>query len=685
MTPLAQNSVKLDAKRIRYVQDAGNSPDPQILFWVTDFRASRARKKKIQKDKQLHATREIFRVDFDRALESALGDPVAFQNMKDSMTAENIIPDCHTDSEHLFTPFFGTLAAKIGFVLDYAAVSPASDSFSGHGLTESRSRIQLPWALKGCQFDETNVLIWTFNFQAFSPLDQNNISDSCNDDVSHYHQELLDSSNARIVFLCGPRATNALRLVHKKRYFLELRGFHYTVYLSRTPFSTGPQYRLFICCPALPAQIWSTRRCEGAQIGEALRFAISMLSLDGIRPYSVETVMVVGTILSWARAHRMGKPSVTVETINFHVALWLTRKGIPLDRLKRIVEIAGNLPRALLMILYCLNAELPETHQPSKKRFPDQAEEYHLQLTSSKKVRCYEPFDMGACSKIHALVREGIKDENEKYVERLKSLGVDLSVGHSSGQSSVQSPVQSSPSSEDATDLLIGKELPSPETLTTVKSVILRSHNNQLTKKERALDKKLDVDITDAMRLGSEAVDLGILDPSISRPKRQNRPKIRGRIWERQVDVFRQSEYSYRVDPAGSRKISVKYCPIVFPAGEDIGNGEAYVKIVINPPGKAHPQCYATRATDVDPASRMAFQLRFQPFKGPEVKRYATHDALTSIYRANTLVDILLGIPIEDIARKPRRYIYFWGESRIPAGLERFMGGSYTEGTILDV
>lgn len=96
--------------------------------------------------------------------------------------------------------------------------------------------------------------------------------------------KLLNSSNARIIFLCGPRAENIFRSPSKKRYSLELQEICYPIWVADSPPSSGFSKRLFIRCPA---RIWSNIRCDGAMFSEALRFAISMLELKENRPYSV--------------------------------------------------------------------------------------------------------------------------------------------------------------------------------------------------------------------------------------------------------------------------------------------------------------------------------------------------------------------------------------------------------------
>lgn len=127
MTPLAQNRVKQDFQRIKYVDQASNLPDPQIIHWLHVVRPERIAAKKEQP--RLGASRLVFRQAFDHALRTGLGDDnELFRSVKDSMPSP--MPErCRNATIDVSTPFFGTLESKIAFVLDYAAVSRADDSF----------------------------------------------------------------------------------------------------------------------------------------------------------------------------------------------------------------------------------------------------------------------------------------------------------------------------------------------------------------------------------------------------------------------------------------------------------------------------------------------------------------------------------------------------------------------------
>ncbi|KAJ5964859.1 uncharacterized protein N7479_004735 [Penicillium vulpinum] len=148
-------------------------------------------------------------------------------------------------------------------------------------------------------------------------------------------------------------------------------------------------------------------------------------------------------------------------------------------------------------------------------------------------------------------------------------------------------------------------------------------------------DSALDISPNDLMPLCSEAVNLGILEPTKS--NRQNQPKKNKDVsGKNQVDVFRDREYLYTADGCEYELTSNhlrQLLPYQFCCSENIGGGSVLVKIEI---------CL----------------LGERPSNGREIHRCATH------------VYILLGKSIEEIADSPRRYIYFWGGSHIPKGLE---------------
>lgn len=352
------------------------------------------------------------------------------------------------------------------------------------------------------------------------------------------------------------------------------------MWVADSPPTSGFSKRLFIRCPALPARIWSNIRCDGAMISEALRFAISMLELKEIRPYSVQTLSILGVILSWARAERQHKDSVTVDTMDLDVQLWLARKGTDENQLREIVKLTGSLARALLMVLHSLPRHGTGI-LPQKRDFDQGAREGHQ--SPQKRVRCYESFDVDTYRKFQEIVNLSTDKKEEVYTHRLESLLLDH-------------PANSSPDSgvQEASviDLLTGTKPANPITLQKVRSIIScqqsLGHHPSLTEEGRLFDSRLDVDVVDVIPLCKEAIDLGILEPRISQPKRKTRPRGEGHYWRDEVGKIDRKEYKYQSnsDPSRSRSIYVNYCDIVFPKGKDIGKRFGLL-LKLNPPAKS--------------------------------------------------------------------------------------------------
>lgn len=623
MTPLAQVGTLIDWKRSNYIIPALKTPDEQIGLWVNCFRLRRATAKRALEQKLLTAPRLRFRSDFDDCLRTAIGDDNLFKELKESMQCEQVNVNCSSITAPV--PFFGSTSAKVGFILDYAAVSPEEDSFLERPNDEDPA-VQLPWSLETCNFTESNILLWTYNFGKFLPLAEAIAIQNANqDELRLRHQQLIDCSQVRIIFLCGPRAEKAIGVPSLPRFTLKLRGFRYPIYLMDNP------KRILIRCPPIPCEIWSKIGAESTQIAEGIRFAISLLGLqkEGLRPYSLETTSIIGVILRHARCERLGREKMTLKTVETPLLLWLQRKGLTTQALERVEKLAGSLSRGLLMILHAL----PRKTHPSLKRPMDPETRA---IKNAERVRCYEPFDKDAFRQVTKIVQDALAEKEESYQKALQSL--------------------------------------SPEKPSTLEPL---SSSDPYTDQDSELE---DSHILELEPFCKRAVDLGLLDLRLSETN-PDRPKFKGHVWRQEVGIFRDKEYVYQMDPdqTRSRSINVNYCKIGFEKGENVGDGTIRVKIEVNPPGQRHGKCYATDALDSDPASRLAFRVRYKNSRGEQQEKYAFAQGRKSTYTANTLVDILVDDrPNEMIAKTSRRYLYFTSESKIPEELKRFVGGAYT-------
>ncbi|KAJ5179717.1 hypothetical protein N7492_002927 [Penicillium capsulatum] len=706
MTPLAQGGFKLGFERSQLVQAANHSPDSQILYWLRHFCQKRINHLNDRKQRHLLAERPIFRADFERALCDALRDNALFRDIKASFTFE-VEPQWQERPQQIrdSMPFFGTLSARVGFVLDYAAICPASGALQENPV--GVPKFGIPWALRKCRFDDTNCLVWTFNFDHFLPLGMEALG-SPKLKTNARHLELIKDSQARIIFLCGPRAEEAVRDSSMERFTLELRGFKYPIYLARVPSDSGITIRLFIRCPPIPSQIWSSSKSDSSKFSEGLRFAISLLRLKGIRGYSIETMTLLGTILSWARQEKAGKTPVGIDTMGFPVRLWLLRKGISEETLEKVQQLAGgSLARGLLMILGSL-----ERRPCKRKRDPEDEPEHYVKKNRSD----HGSFNPIAFQKVRRIVSSAQRDHENTYQKGLSDLPPEeVQESRQAKDDLLPHDVQDSAKVKNSLEVQEARQvkdnlLPHEfQDSAKVKNSLDESEVRQIltgtgssTLKEQVRDlihsqpeqdgdlktddeeseAPLDIELSELAPLCEDAMDQGILNPKISEARRFKNSS--GYTWRKERVRFRNFEYRYQAQPDISRSgrtITLNRCHISIHQFEDIGDGTIWVRIEVSEPGQRHPHCYAPKALDSDPASRLAFRLRYQPSSGPEVVRFGDRSGFQAIYAGNTFLDILLeGKSYEEIAKIPRRYIFLGNLKECPDELKRFCPGAYTDG-----
>ncbi|KAL5365664.1 hypothetical protein BJX96DRAFT_181832 [Aspergillus floccosus] len=226
--------------------------------------------------------------------------------------------DVKSQRPHLaHIPFCGSLSAKVAAILDYAAISAAECTpmkLNNNGL----QRPSILWSLESCGFTEANILLWTSRFKGFTEdhLDHLILSQP---GVTEWHETLLRESQAKSILLCGPQAERTIKAVlapkNLCRYTMLLRGFSYSLYHDTI------RDRLFVRCPALPAEIWS------------------ISAYNSIRPYFCENSGVLGFIFRQARKERLGRKPMAAADMDDGVQLRLRRRNLgSMEAIKRIEE-----------------------------------------------------------------------------------------------------------------------------------------------------------------------------------------------------------------------------------------------------------------------------------------------------------------------------------------------------------
>ncbi|BCR98572.1 uncharacterized protein AKAW2_40255A [Aspergillus luchuensis] len=678
MSPLVQGNLALN-KELRTKANIGPSkaPDRQIQYWaVFNSRQKAAAEKKRRKE----SIKAVFEKDFDIALQIALNnDEEAFNKIRESLQLQQETSNFSEDLAHI--PFCGSLTSEVAAILDYAAVSGANDTpMRASNNDDEQQMLTIPWSLDGCGFTEENILIWTYDFKSFTSIGLKHLGHDIltYPDARKFHETLLANSQAKIIFLCGPQSEKLIRaIVRSSRHTLSLRGFDYPLY--RDPLRN----RLFICCPPLPAEIWSVSTRHSIKISEALRFAVNFIpSLKyDIRPFFCENSSVIGYILRQARKERLGGEPLTADTVDEGVRLWLTRRNMgQAEDIQEIEKIAGSLTRGLLMVLKFLPRRPKSDGNESKERSPQPS------MRATERVRVHESFNVEQYQKIGDFVHKHLDERKVDYRNRLSRLCAE--------SPRPQDKERCSTSSDKG-----GTDAPStdPESIAALKcfsqwqgqafqtgAAEMKGLVEQCQAEAGDRDYEAPIDILQG--LTARVIDEGFLDPVgvtaahpvIAGASDKKRQGVKSVVWKNE-DV-RNREYSYKLKDQLKRHIYIYYCEILFPANMDILDEMVFIKLELCPAGEIHTSLYATSSSEAhdDPALRLAFRVRYSDTFSREVVYYATNPATNMVFRANTLVEVLEKKSLEDISQFPRRFIHIGSQNNAHPLLERFRRGGNT-------
>ncbi|RAK90633.1 hypothetical protein BO79DRAFT_262415 [Aspergillus costaricaensis CBS 115574] len=643
MSPLVQGNLALN-KELRTKANIGPSKaaDRQIQYWAV---FNSRQKAAAEKNRGKESIKAVFERDFDAALQLALNnDEEAFNMVRESLQLQQETSDFSENLAHI--PFCGSLTSK-GRINTPMRASNNDDK--QHMLT-------IPWSLDGCGFTEGNILIWTYDFKSFTSIGLKHLGhDILTDpDARKFHETLLATSQAKIIFLCGPQSEKLIRaIVRNSHHTLSLRGFDYPLY--RDPLRN----RLFICCPPLPAEIWSVSTRHSIKISEALRFAVNFIpSLNS----------VIGYILRQARKERLGGEALTADTVNEGVRLWLARRNMgQTEDIKEIEKIAGSLTRGLLMVLKFLPRRPKSDGNESKERSPQPSRR------ATERVRVHESFNVEQYRKIGDFVHKHLDEREVDYRNRLSRLCAE--------SPRPQDKERCSTSSDKG-----GSDAPStdPESIAALKCFSqLQGQEFQTGAAEmkglvehcqpEAGDRDYEAPIDILQGLTARVIGEGFLDPVgvtaaqpvIAGASDKKRQGVKSVVWKNE-DL--------------KRHIYIYYCEIRFPANMDILDEMVFIKLELCPLGEIHTSLYATSSSEAhdDPALRLAFRVRYIDSFGREVVYYATNPAISKVFRANTLVEVLEKKSLEDISRFPRRFIHIGSQNNAHPLLERFRRGGNT-------
>lgn len=233
-------------------------------------------------------------------------------------------------------------------MLDYAIVSAANDTLVDTN-DDNNLDEEIPWQLKGCQFNNDNVLIWTHDMLKFSTLSMTRPTVTSTKNLLSRHNKLIKASQLQIICVCGPRAKRIVRdlLGSAPTYKLKLRVSVYTLYVGKTGL-------LYLVCPELSSNAWSAKSFHNIKLSEAIRFAGKITKTEPLRPYFVESSSLICEVLIIASREKQGAEQITCETLPQGLRFWLQQVGFIYDEdVKRLSELAGSLIRGIIAVFHC--------------------------------------------------------------------------------------------------------------------------------------------------------------------------------------------------------------------------------------------------------------------------------------------------------------------------------------------
>ncbi|KAF3481462.1 uncharacterized protein GIQ15_04221 [Arthroderma uncinatum] len=108
---------------------------------------------------------------------------------------------------------------------------------------------------------------------------------------------------------------------------------------------------------------------------------------------------------------------------------------------------------------------------------------------------------------------------------------------------------------------------------------------------------------------------------------------------------------------------------------------KATIHIELKEPGEHHENAYCLTTKHDDKARRLAIKATGITEGGETVVEYLWSAGTMIAYKINSWIDKLEGIPVEEIARTKRRYLFLDPRNRPISGLEKYIGGGYTPDT----
>ncbi|KAJ5833195.1 hypothetical protein N7474_001506 [Penicillium riverlandense] len=497
----------------------------------------------------------------------------------------------------------GNRISRLGIVLN--------EGVWGNPGRDASPDASIPSALAQCGFNASNILLWTATFRR--PLsvgpgmqifpDSRPIST-----LQQLNMSLISRSFVDVVLVCDAEAEKILFENNPWviPFMIQLDSSH----KWRSWIEHRRQRRLYISCPSPLVALWSDHWHKAARVSAIFRFAAVFAGIRGIKSSACATSLIVLEVIRLYAREKQGGEKVTMQNLDPRLRAWLEVSGFSQQDVELLETSAESLSTALLMILLL--------RAGTKRTTPDgainQACARPRLLSSNQKRR--RVMDRTQLEKVREVLQHVTQRQQTAAGQAVEPTGTC-----SADYQSVNIDIQ------HEGDQFEGLEITTDEDGVVLNaSIPFETGSNQKS----------------ATSISSHELSL--------------RMKLLQGTHGPKIHKHTSNMHRAYVTP---------WFPLLLSfADHDTSCKEVRIKAeIVN---KKHSCMWASDARDDDPAKRLAFRVTCTGENGSMWTVYPSCTGDLAAKRANSFVDWMDGLPIEEISTRARRLISFSNTMHLP-------------------
>lgn len=557
----------------------------------------------------------------------------------------------------------GSFGAQLGIVLDNGLESAA---ITGSQVPPMLHHQGFPWQLAPAGLQPKDTLVWTYNFRKFSTTSNDITALTDSTDWTLEHQTMVQHSRTKIILLCGPQAKAAIMKAFPsiKCFQLQTR-FTYSMLMHHQ--------KIFIVCPPLAFNVADASIMDNTKLGEALKFAFKILGRINGRAAFFENASALSFIKRALYNENHFQKSISLEDLDQGMRLWLFERAVRTDEeITQLGKLSGSLARGMFILLRTGGDLLRERGCPRPKKNTSSVS------IPRRKLPTPNPFDPQVWSNARKYIIFLAKRRSKVFASACKDWKDDfLDVTPEDLRAALVAPPQAYPETWNEAE----------ESGTNCLSLIDESADAAIEFVEEMGDDALGTNLPFSDPSDSNDLpDLPEVGKSVKRKRsldglgaiaNKSMKSLNGRMpasvprpctylgWWREQDVYYDRYYRCRLPPPPlpnslfqHRRIVIGYLVLYFAFDFEVLNNVILVRFDICAQGQEHPQRFATIGRTGDPGLRLAVEVTYQLPSRRKVSHYMHSHTVSSLFRANTLVDVLEdGVPLKALVETPRRWL----------------------------